>query len=279
MPELPEVETTLRGIEPFIRGRNVTATTLREARLRWPVTPKLPQLLKGRQLKALHRRAKYLLFDFNEDSPSEWGGGTLVMHLGMSGSLRLVEPGTPPRKHDHLDITFADEWLLRFHDPRRFGAALWVEGDPSSHQLLRNLGPEPLTEEFNGDYLYRNSRLRKLPVKQFLMNNQVVVGVGNIYASEALFRAGVSPLRQAGSISLKRYQLLAEGVQEVLSEAIAQGGTTLRDFVNGQGNPGYFKQRLQVYGRGALPCRTCKRQLKEIRLGQRSTVYCGVCQR
>ncbi len=274
MPELPEVETTLKGISPHLLKKRVTGVVIRETRLRWPLDANLSAILRDRQLVSLTRRAKYLLFAFSGER-----SGTLLVHLGMSGSLRLVAPGEPPRKHDHLDIVFERDDCLRFHDPRRFGAVLWIGNRPYQHKLLRNLGPEPLAGEFDGRYLHRVSRGRKLPVKQLLMDNRVVVGVGNIYASEALFRAGVSPVRGAGNISLNRYNLLAIAVKDVLAGAIEQGGTTLRDFVNGQGRPGYFKQSLRVYGRGGLPCRTCKTPLKEIRLGQRSTVYCSACQR
>lgn len=273
MPELPEVETTLRGIEPHLLNTKVVAVEVRQASLRWPVTDNLANILRDNYLKLLHRRAKYLLFDFIGDRT-----GTLIIHLGMSGSLRLAQPDDIFRKHDHVAITFSNDWQLRFHDPRRFGTVQWLE-DPERHPLLCHLGPEPLSEAFDGDYLFKKSRSRKVPVKQFLMDNQVVVGVGNIYASEALFRSGISPLRQAREIARRRYLRLADEVKDILAEAIEQGGTTLRDFVNGQGNPGYFKQSLQVYGKGAQPCRSCQRMLREVRLGGRATVYCSNCQR
>ena len=244
---------------------------VRNPSLRWPVPADLSQRLVGQTILAVQRRAKYLLLQTE--------GGYLMMHLGMSGSLRVVGADLPPGKHDHLDIAFDSGKVLRFTDPRRFGCALWVEGEPVKHPLLCKLGPEPFDSGFDGDYLFQCSRGRKLPIKQFLMDNQVVVGVGNIYANETLFRCGIHPGRAAGRISRARYQQLADEVKVVLEEAIAQGGTTLKDFVNGEGKPGYFKQQLQVYGRGGEPCVTCAVTLKEIRQGQRATVYCPNCQR
>lgn len=270
MPELPEVETTRRGIEPHVVGRKVTQVTIRDRRLRWPIPDYLEQRLQGGEVLATRRRAKYLLIDFQE--------GSLLVHLGMSGSLRLVSENDQPRKHDHVDIALDSGHLLRYHDPRRFGSMHWLD-DPS-HVLLDHLGPEPLSTDFSGDYLYRTSRRRAAPVKHFIMDAKVVVGVGNIYANEALFMAGIRPDRAANKISKARYGLLTETIQRVLTTAIEVGGTTLRDFVGGDGKAGYFAQSLQVYGRGGESCKRCKhQQLREIRQSNRSTVFCPNCQR
>ncbi len=271
MPELPEVETTLRGIAPSVVGRRVAAAVVRNPALRQPIPDLLPEILRGRKILGLSRRGKYLLMAFRH--------GHLLLHLGMSGSLQIVPVGTAPGRHDHLDIAVSGNILVRFNDPRRFGLALWVEGDPSAHPLLRNLGPEPLSDAFDGDYLYRRARGRAIPVKAFLMDGKVVVGVGNIYAAEALFMAGVSPLRAAGNISRARYGALADAARLVLALAIEQGGTTLRNFVGGDGKPGYFKQQLHVYGRGGEACTVCQSTLKNVVIGQRSSVYCASCQR
>ncbi len=270
MPELPEVETTKRGIAPHITGKPVRGVKVRQSSLRWPVPDDLGALLCGETLQTVDRRGKYLLLAFSH--------GVLLIHLGMSGSLRIVPPGAEPRLHDHVDIEFADT-ALRYHDPRRFGCILWHPGDPFQHPLLANLGPEPLSDAFNPEYLFARSRKRKQPVKQFLMDSKVVVGVGNIYANEALFMAGIKPIRKAGTLTRKNCQLLWEKIQFVLNRSIDQGGTTLRDFVGGDGKPGYFKQQLMVYGRGGEPCTVCHKPLKEIQLGQRTTVYCTLCQR
>lgn len=271
MPELPEVETTRRGIEPHIKGQRITRVVVRQPKLRWPVPADLAQLLTGQQILSVGRRAKYLLFATQT--------GTLIGHLGMSGSLRIVPADTPAGAHDHLDFRLASGQMLRYTDPRRFGAMLWSETDPLEHPLLAGLGPEPLASEFCGDYLFRLSRGRSVPVKQFIMDGHVVVGVGNIYANEALFQAGIHPKRAAGKVGLQRYCRLTEMIKGVLARSIEQGGTTLRDFVGGDGRPGYFKQSLNVYGRANQPCRGCGSPLREIRLGQRSTVYCSACQR
>ena len=271
MPELPEVETTRRGIQPHAQGEVVSAVVLRDRRLRWPVPPHLPDTLKGATVRNISRRGKYLLFSFDE--------GTLIVHLGMSGSLRVVTPADPVRKHDHVDIRLTSGAILRYNDPRRFGCMLWSEGDPGQHELLRHLGPEPLEPGFDAAGLYRLSRGRKASVKTFIMDSHVVVGVGNIYANEALFLAGIHPTRPAGRISIMRYQRLVDAIRQVLAAAVAQGGTTLRDFVGGDGKPGYFRQQLNVYDRGGMPCRTCGSTLREIRLGQRTTVFCVACQR
>ncbi|SFR62955.1 DNA-(apurinic or apyrimidinic site) lyase [Marinobacter daqiaonensis] len=270
MPELPEVETTRRGIAPHCEGKAVARLTIRDSRLRWPVPDDLPELLAGQTLRQADRRAKYLLLRFDH--------GTVLVHLGMSGSLRVITDGSSPLKHDHIELLFNDGTLLRFNDPRRFGCWLWST-EPDRHILLANLGPEPLSGEFSGAYLHRKAQGRKTPVKSFLMDNRIVVGVGNIYANEALFKTGIHPNRAAGRVSAGRYHQLCEAVKETLSGAILMGGTTLRDFVNSDGKPGYFAQSLQAYGRGGLPCFNCQRPLKEIRMNQRTTVYCSHCQR
>jgi len=268
MPELPEVETTLRGVAPHIVDQFIDQLRVHNGSLRWPVTRGISELAKGQRVVAITRRAKYLLVELER--------GTMMIHLGMSGSLRLVDRAVPRRKHDHIEMLMTNGVCLRYHDPRRFGAWLWSD---SGFSQLDHLGPEPLTDEFAGERLFHLSRKRKMAVKPFIMDNHIVVGVGNIYASEALFRSGIRPDRAAGRISLQRYQLLAGHIKEVLRSAIMQGGTTLRDFVNGNGEPGYFQQTLNVYGRGGEPCHNCAKHLKEIRLGQRSTVFCTACQR
>lgn len=271
MPELPEVETTRRGIEPHLRGRRIERLIVRQPRLRWPIPADLGKRLQGLVIDKVERRAKYLLVPFEQ--------GTLIMHLGMSGSLRILPAGQPPEKHDHVDLVLDSGQMLRFTDPRRFGAVLWQPVHEPLHPLLANLGPEPLTDEFDGDYLFERSRRRQAPVKTFLMDGRIVVGVGNIYANEALFAAGIRPDRAAGKVSRERYGRLAEEVKHVLARSIRQGGTTLRDFVGGDGKPGYFSQQLEVYGRGGEECRSCGEALTEVRLGQRSTVFCRRCQR
>lgn len=271
MPELPEVETTCRGILPHVLGRTIRQVRVREPRLRWPIPSDLPARLQGRVVESLERRAKYLLFRVE--------GGHLMVHLGMSGSLRVVPPEAAPGRHDHWDIELQDGLTLRYNDPRRFGCALWLPGDTPSHPLLASLGPEPLTDTFDGDYLFAASRGRKVAVKSFLMDNHVVVGVGNIYAQESLFLAGVRPTRPAGRVTRAEYGRLATHVREVLTRAIAMGGTTLRDFVGGDGKPGYFQQTLNVYDRAGLACPRCGALLKGLRVGQRGTVYCPGCQR
>ncbi len=277
MPELPEVETTRRGIEPHILGRRITAVVIRDARLRWPVPSALPEYLMGMSFARARRRAKYLLLDVGASSAQSHAAGTLMIHLGMSGSLRIVTQSEPPTFHDHIDIVLDNGCCLRYHDPRRFGSFHWLTSD--QHPLLDHLGPEPLDANFSGDYLYARSRGRTASVKQFLMDGRIVVGVGNIYANEALFLAGVRPTRPAGRIARARYERIAQQVQILLAGAIEQGGTTLRDFVGGDGKPGYFAQRLRVYGRAGLPCRDCGATLKEVRQNNRSTVFCQACQR
>lgn len=270
MPELPEVETTRRGLLPATAGRRVVRLAVHEPRLRWPVPAELAAI-RGQEIRDIGRRGKYLLF--------HTGTGTALVHLGMSGSLRLSAPDEPRRLHDHIELTLDSGQQLRFHDPRRFGCFLWLTMPPEEHPLLAELGPEPLSTAFDGTYLFRRSRKREAPIKSFLMDSHVVVGVGNIYANEALFKAGIHPLRAAGRIGADRYQRLAVEIKEVLTHAIERGGTTLRDFVNGHGEPGYFQQELDVYGRGEHPCRQCNTILREVRLGNRTTVYCPHCQR
>ena len=270
MPELPEVETTRAALAPHLTGQRVTATTLRRSDLRWPIAPEISTLLPGQRILDVRRRAKYLLLDT--------AVGSALLHLGMSGSLRVVPAGATPRIHDHVDMALEDGRVLRMHDPRRFGSVLW-QPPRAVHPLLAALGPEPLADAFDGGYLYALSRGRRAPVKTFLMDQAVVVGVGNIYAAEALFAAGVSPLRPAGRISRERYGRVVMEIRRVLEAAIRQGGTTLRDYVNPDGNNGYFAQHLSVYGRGGEPCPACGRPLKQASIGQRTSVWCSHCQR
>lgn len=269
MPELPEVETSRRGIAPWLEEQRIQDITIRERRLRWPVPIDLEAKLTGQTVRALRRRAKYLLFDTDR--------GTAMLHLGMSGSVRIIDPDEPAGKHDHIDIRFDNGKALRFRDPRRFGSLLWAD-DPGEHPLLRDLGPEPLDDTFDGDYLFGRSRNRKIAVKPFIMNASIVVGVGNIYASEALFSAGINPKRAAGRVSRERMWRLADAIKSVLSRAIDAGGTTLRDFHGGDGEPGYFKQKLDAYGREGEACRRCDAEISAVVLGQRSTFYCKRCQ-
>ena len=271
MPELPEVETTRRGIEPHIKHWKVSEVILRRKNLRWPITPAICTDLPGETISSVARRGKYLLL--------KTAKGTVLIHLGMSGSLRIVDCNRPVAKHDHVDIVLANGVVLRYTDPRRFGCILWDTEAIESHPLLASLGPEPLTEDFDPNYLYHKSRRKSAAIKTFIMDSNVVVGVGNIYANEALFLAGINPKRQAGKVSKIRYKKLVQCIRQVLQKAIDVGGTTLRDFTDSNGEPGYFAQSLQVYGRKAQPCNICKTALKEIRQGQRSTVYCPNCQR
>lgn len=270
MPELPEVETSRRGIAPWIQGQDVSRVVVRQRNLRWPVAREIEQVLPGQRIRSLRRRAKYLLIGTD--------AGTALLHLGMSGSLRIIDSGTPAGVHDHVDIEFASGKALRFRDPRRFGSLLWSD-DPYQHPLLRDLGPEPLEEEFSGEYLREVARGRRVSIKQFLMNASVVVGVGNIYSSESLFVAAIHPKRQARRIALHRMEILADAIKTVLGSAIDAGGTTLRDFYGGDGEPGNFQQQLEVYGRDGEPCLRCKRPVSAIVQGQRSTYYCKNCQK
>jgi len=270
MPELPEVETTCRGIKPHIEKQVINALTVRDKRLRWPVADDLAVLLDGKQIQAVSRRGKYILLTFAH--------GTLLMHLGMSGVLRIVAPDTPLKKHDHIDFVF-DEHILRFNDPRRFGAMVFTREDPNNHPLLNKLGPEPLSPAFNADYLISQTRGRKTAIKTFIMNSHIVVGVGNIYANETLFLAGIHPHKAAGKVSKTKLAALVEAIKSVLQHAISQGGTTLKDFYGSDGKPGYFKQQLNVYGRSGLACTLCEKALTGSRLGNRTTVYCTHCQK
>lgn len=269
MPELPEVETTLRGIRDTLQDQAIEQLLVREPRLRWPVDPDLPQRLTGRRILSLQRRAKYILIHLEQ--------GSLIWHLGMSGSMRLVDASVSPGKHDHIDLVLDSGMILRYNDPRRFGCLLWSE-TPMRHPLLAELGPEPLDDAFDGDYLYRKSRGRRVAVKAFIMDQKIVVGVGNIYASEALFMAGIHPSRAAGRVSRARYAVLAQKIKQVLARAIAQGGTTLRDFSGADGRPGYFEQQLNVYGRTGAPCPHCDHPVRCKTIGQRASYYCARCQ-
>lgn len=270
MPELPEVETTRRGIAPFLEGKRVCEVIVRSPRLRQPVPQSLTTELTGQTIRTVARRGKYLLLGADR--------GCVILHLGMSGSLRLVDAAAPPGKHDHLDIVLDGGLALRLTDPRRFGLALWTAGDPLVNPLLAELGPEPLADGFDGSYLHHTSRARSVAVKQFIMNSRVVAGIGNIYANEALFRAGIRPDLPAGRLSLPRCRRLVATIKEVLAEAIALGGTTLRDFRDGEGRPGYFRIALRVYGRAGEPCRRCGAPVNSSRQGNRSTYFCSHCQ-
>lgn len=270
MPELPEVETTRRGIAPHLLGRIITGVILRTAKLRLPLAPTFGDELAGRRIVAVERRGKYLLITCD--------GGTLIVHLGMSGHLRLAAAKTPAGKYDHVELVLDNGRLLRLNDPRKFGTVVWVTGDPLQHPLLANLGPEPLTGDFSAAYLNERSRGRTVAVKPFLMDNRIVAGIGNIYANEALFRAGINPATPAGRLTRQQCTLLAAAVQEVLTEAIALGGTTLRDYLDGEGKPGYFRLNLRVYGRSGESCGHCAAAIQLSRLGGRSTYWCPVCQ-
>jgi formamidopyrimidine-DNA glycosylase len=270
MPELPEVETTRRGIQPHIEGKKLNSVIIRQHSLRWPIPTALPETIQQKLLKTVERRGKYLLFGFNH--------GHMIIHLGMSGSLRIVDPKEPHKKHDHVDFIFSGKTCLRFHDPRRFGAVLWTNEILENHKLLSHLGPEPLSAEFNAEYLFDKSRKRKKDIKSFIMDSKIVVGVGNIYANEALFDAGIRPTKSAGKVTRQQYTKLTDAIKYVLKRSITQGGTTLKDFVGGDGKPGYFVQQLNVYGRKGMPCKKCSRILKEMRQAQRTTVYCSHCQ-
>jgi len=270
MPELPEVETSRRGIEPFLVGERIDKVIVREKRLRWPVHADVAKQLTNQIVNSVTRRAKYLLINTSN--------GSAMIHLGMSGSVYIVDRDTPAGVHEHFDFDLTSGKTLRYRDPRRFGSLHWTK-NPEQHKLIKSLGPEPLGDEFSGEYLWQRSRGRKLAIKQFIMNAHVVVGVGNIYASEALFLSGISPLRAAGRVARQRYDVLADVIRQVLLQAIEAGGTTLRDFYGGDGEAGYFQQELVVYGREDQPCVTCKQPVSAVVQGQRSTFYCKNCQR
>ncbi len=272
MPELPEVETTCRGISPHITGKTLTDIIVRQSQLRWPVPDNLGKMLNGSLIENVDRRAKYILLKTNDSK-------TVIIHLGMSGNLRIVNIGHPPGKHDHVDFIFTDNTVLRFNDTRRFGAILSTSEPVDQHKLISSLGPEPLSGQFDGNHLYQLSKKRQAAVKNFIMDSHNVVGVGNIYASESLFMAGIHPKRQAGNISQARYQKLAKCIKIILQQAINQGGTTLRDFVNENGKPGYFQQALSVYSRAGEKCINCSSKIKNIKIAQRASYYCPACQR
>lgn len=270
MPELPEVETTRRGIQPWLKGNIITDIRVYNASLRWPV-PETLQNLAGQLIESIQRRGKYLLLACQT--------GTAIIHLGMSGSLRICEPGSVRRKHDHLEFLISSNKVLRYHDPRRFGCVLWQTGDVLQHPLLASLGPEPLSDAFNSSYLKGRARNRKVAIKNLIMDSHIVVGVGNIYASEALFKAGIRPARAAKRVTKLELDKLVIATKETLAHSIEQGGTTLKDFVNSDGNPGYFAQSLNVYGRSDEPCHSCATLVKAKVIGQRTSFYCPVCQR
>lgn len=270
MPELPEVETTRCGIAPYIEQKCFKAVNIRQAQLRWPVPDLLTTILPDLKLEKVERRAKFLLLRTRQ--------GTLLIHLGMSGNLRICSLQDTVAKHDHVDFIFADDIVLRYNDQRKFGAILWWAGDINQHPLLEKLGPEPLCNEFNAEYLFLKAKKRNLAVKSLIMDSHIVVGVGNIYANESLFMAGIRPDRAAGSVSQLEYEKIVIAIKTILAQAIEKGGTTLRDFLNAQGKPGYFQQSLNVYGRANQNCKSCNQPIQLIRLGQRSTFFCINCQ-
>jgi formamidopyrimidine-DNA glycosylase len=270
MPELPEVETSLRGIKPYVFHQHISDVIVRHPQLRWPVPPRLKQTISGQTVQRLYRRGKYLLFQLDT--------GTLLLHLGMSGRLCVLKAPIAPKKHDHVDICFANHIILRFTDPRRFGALLFTTENALTHPLLVNMGPEPLTKQFNSDYLWEQAKNKKAPIKSFIMNSSIVAGVGNIYATEALFQAGIRPHTPANKLTLAHHQKLVAAIQGILKDAIKKGGTTLKDFMKSDGTPGYFSIKLKAYGRAGQACTRCGSQLISARIGQRSTVYCGKCQ-
>lgn len=270
MPELPEVETTRRGIETHLLGRSIRAARVHDARLRWPVTVGLDAALRGQRVLAVERRAKYLLLRLTH--------GTLIIHLGMSGNLRVLQRQSALRKHDHVELQFESNQSLRLNDPRRFGSCLYITGDPLQHPLLRELAPEPLEALFDAGYLRRVTRGRRVAIKPLLLNGRLITGVGNIYASEALFRARIRPRRVARTLKPVECARLVTAIRRVLAAAIRVGGTTLRDYRNANGSPGYFRQKLYVYERAGLPCRRCRTPIRQITQGQRSTYYCPQCQ-
>lgn len=271
MPELPEVETTLRGLEPYLEGQLIQGVTIRNASLRWPIPKHLNKTLAGLPIKSLTRRAKYILLDC--------GAGHLLLHLGMTGSLRIHKQPIPAEKHDHFDLILANGHIMRLTDPRRFGAVLWVEGDPNQYKLLCDLGIEPLEKSFDGDWLYQATRSRKAAIKLVIMDAHTVVGVGNIYANEALFHAGIRPTRSAMRVTRAQCELLVKCIKDTLKKSIKAGGSTLRNFVGSSGEPGYFQQQYYVYGRDDEACRRCGADIQLIRQGQRSTFYCSTCQK
>ncbi len=274
MPELPEVEITRRGIEPYLAGNVITGVRVGERRLRWPIPRNLAARITGRRIVRVARRGKYILIDCGASASAGW----LIVHLGMSGSLRILASRTKPQRHDHFDLLLGKQ-MLRLRDPRRFGAVLWQTGDIARHPLLANLGAEPLEEEFTGTALHAATRARKAPIKLALMNSSIVVGVGNIYANESLFHARIDPRTRAARLSLARCDALAAAIKSTLVLALKAGGSSLRDFVHSDGSSGYFQQQYKVYGRAGLPCHICGTPIRTLRQGQRSTFYCPVCQK
>jgi formamidopyrimidine-DNA glycosylase len=272
VPELPEVETVRRGLTPYLLRRRIDAVTVRESRLRWPIPADFAGRLSGRRVERLDRRGKYIIVTLDS-------GDRVILHLGMSGRIRVLDPAEPLQKHDHVDWRLDSGRVLRFHDPRRFGAMLWWPAREREHALLRGMGPEPFSDAFDGDYLFRLSRGRSAAVKSFVMDGRIVVGAGNIYATEALFRAGIRPTRAAGRLTRADCTRLAERIREVLAEAVELGGTTLRDFAGADGESGYFQQALSVYGRDGQACRVCGTAIRRLVIGQRSSFYCPRCQR
>ncbi len=270
MPELPEVETTLRGIEPYLKGKTLSKVVVRNASLRWPIPTAALERLQGQIISNAERRAKYIILHAQT--------GAILLHLGMSGSLRVLDKGAAPTKHDHLDLCFDDKHIVRLNDPRRFGCCLYLDRPIEQHKLLATLGPEPLSADFNSEYLFSRSRGRKQAIKNFIMDGKVVVGVGNIYASESLFRAAIRPTIAAGRVSKARYGKLVDDIKDVLSQAIIAGGTSLSDFTKADGKPGYFAQELQVYGRAGEPCNDCGETITSKIIGQRNTFFCRQCQ-
>lgn len=270
MPELPEVETTCRGITPHLIGREIEQVVIRQSALRWPIAENFASALVGQSMRRVRRRAKYIILELSQ--------GACLIHLGMSGSLRVLDCGTAVAKHDHVDIQLSGSRVLRYTDPRRFGSIQYINDEWHHHPLLADLGPEPLSSDFTGEYLWTQSRHRHLAIKSFIMHNRVVVGVGNIYANEALYRARIHPKRACQRISKTRLTTLVKAIKAVLSEAIECGGTTLRDFRDPHGKPGYFRMSLDVYGRAGDPCKACQAPIRQLVIGQRSTYYCALCQ-
>ena len=271
MPELPEVETSRRGIEPHLHNRTITYITIRQHKLRWPIPKNLPSLAKGQKIREVCRRAKYIYLKLDN--------GNIIIHLGMSGSLRICTSKTAPEKHDHIDIVVSSKKILRLRDPRKFGCVLWTADDINQHKLIKSLGPEPLDDVFTAEYLHSKAKKRTCSIKSFIMNSHIVVGVGNIYASESLFKAGINPKRKAGSVSLARLEKLVAAIKNTLLASIEQGGTTLKDFTSEDGQPGYFAQKLLVYGRAGEACTVCGNPIKQITQQARSTFCCAKCQR
>lgn len=270
MPELPEVETTRRGLEPHVVNQVVDKIIIRSPKLRWPIPKSIAKDLPGKKVLSIERRAKYLLVNF--------ANGTLIMHLGMSGRLQTLSKATAPEKHDHVDIIFKNGKCVRYTDPRRFGSILWTSEPALEHKLLCDLGPEPFDKKFTGKFMQDLAGKKNVAVKKFIMESKIVVGVGNIYASEALFAACIHPLRSVKNITLSEWQVLVQHIQRILKQSIKQGGTTLKDFLDTSGKPGYFSQKLKVYGRAKEACVTCAAEIQSEVIGQRNTFYCGTCQ-